>query len=120
LTTHYLEEAESMCRNIAIIDRGRIVENTRMRELLGRLTHETLILDLVEPFSAPLPAIAGVELRLIEPLCLELQFERGLSLAAAFTQLAASGVTIASLRNKTNRLEELYMQLVTRRETCHE
>lgn len=118
LTTHYLEEAESMCRNIAIIDRGCIVENTRMRDLLARLTHETLVLDLLAPVAGALPAIAGVELRLIEPLCLEMQFERGRSIADAFAQLAMAGVGIASLRNKSNRLEELFMQLVSRRDAC--
>jgi ABC-2 type transport system ATP-binding protein len=118
LTTHYLEEAENMCRNIAIIDRGCIVENTRMRDLLARLTHETLILDLTTPLSGSLPVIPGVDLRVIEPLCLEMQFERGLSLSDAFAELAAAGIGITSLRNKTNRLEELFMQLVTRRDGC--
>jgi len=118
LTTHYLEEAESMCRNIAIIDRGCIVENTRMRDLLARLTHETLVLDLTGPIPGALPEIPGVELRLIEPLCLEVQFERGQSIADLFAQLATAGIGIASLRNKSNRLEELFMQLVTRGEGC--
>jgi ABC-2 type transport system ATP-binding protein len=118
LTTHYLEEAESMCRNIAIIDHGCIIENTRMRDLLSRLTSETLVLDLTAPFSGELPAIAGVELRLIDPLSLEMHFERGPSLTEAFARLAAAGVGIASMRNKSNRLEELFMQLVSRREQC--
>jgi len=89
-----------------------------MRDLLARLTHETLVLDLLAPVAGALPAIAGVELRLIEPLCLEMQFERGRSIADAFAQLAMAGVGIASLRNKSNRLEELFMQLVSRRDAC--
>jgi ABC-2 type transport system ATP-binding protein len=111
LTTHYLEEAESLCRNIAIINEGRIIEHTAMRELLARLTHETLILDIASPLES-VPEIPGVKLLLQDPLTLELQFERGPSLTRAFADLASCGIEIRSLRNKSNRLEQLFVQLV--------
>ena len=111
LTTHYLEEAESLCRNLAIIHRGEIVEHTAMDTLLRRLHRETFVLDLREPLTAP-PELPGYAARLSEPRTLEVDVERGQGLNGLFTALSERGVEVASLRNKVNRLEELFMRLV--------
>ncbi|SFP53832.1 ABC-2 type transport system ATP-binding protein [Geopseudomonas sagittaria] len=111
LTTHYLEEAEQLCRNIGIIDHGRIVENTSMRELLMKLHVETFLFDLRSPLAA-LPALAGYPAQLVDPLTLEVQVEKSQGLNELFAQLAAQGIEVLSLRNKTNRLEELFVSLV--------
>lgn len=111
LTTHYLEEAESMCRHIAIINHGRIIENTDMRSLLDRLSHESLVLDLGTRIDC-LPEIPGIRLLALNDQCVELEFERGRSLGEVFATLTAAGMDIRSLRNKTNRLEQLFVQLV--------
>ena len=111
LTTHYLEEAEHLCRNIGIIDHGRIVQNTSMRELLMQLHVETFLLDLREPLTA-LPALHGYPLQLVDPLTLEVQVEKSQGVNALFAQLAQQGIEVLSLRNKTNRLEELFVSLV--------
>ena len=113
LTTHYLEEAEQLCRNIGIIDHGRIVENTSMRELLMKLHVETFLLDLGSP-QAQAPQLAGYPVRLVDPLTLEVQVEKSQGLNALFAQLAAGGIEVLSLRNKTNRLEELFVSLVAK------
>ncbi len=111
LTTHYLEEAESLCRDIAIIDHGHIVENTDMKSLLAKLHLETFILDLREPLPAP-PALTGYPLRLLDARTLEVDVEKTQSLNGVFTQLEAQGVSVLSMRNKANRLEELFVSLV--------
>ena len=111
LTTHYLEEAEQLCRNIGIIDHGRIVENTSMRELLMKLHVETFLFDLRSPLAAA-PTLAGYPAQLVDPLTLEVQVEKSQGLNELFAQLAAQGVEVLSLRNKTNRLEELFVSLV--------
>ena len=111
LTTHYLEEAEQLCRNIGIIDHGRIVENTSMRELLMKLHVETFLFDLRSPLVA-LPTLAGYPAQLVDPLTLEVQVEKSQGLNELFAQLAAQGIEVLSLRNKTNRLEELFVSLV--------
>jgi ABC-2 type transport system ATP-binding protein len=111
LTTHYLEEAESLCRDIAIIDHGAIVENTDMKSLLAKLHLETFILDLREPLSAA-PALPGYPVRLVNPSTLEIDVEKSQSLNAVFVQLEALGVNVLSMRNKANRLEELFVSLV--------
>ena len=111
LTTHYLEEAEQLCRNIGIIDHGRIVENTSMRSLLMQLHVETFLLDLREPLTA-LPQLHGYPLRMLDAQTLEVQVEKTQGVNALFAQLAAQGVEVLSLRNKTNRLEELFVSLV--------
>jgi ABC-2 type transport system ATP-binding protein len=113
LTTHYLEEAETLCRHIAIINRGEIIENTRMQTLLGRLHLETFVLDLRRPLAG-LPDIRGYPLRQLDELTLEVDVAREQGLNALFPQLSARGIEVASLRNKTNRLEELFMNLVDR------
>jgi ABC-2 type transport system ATP-binding protein len=111
LTTHYLEEAEQLCRNIGIIDHGRIVENTSMRELLMKLHVETFLFDLRSPLAAA-PTLTGYPAQLVDPLTLEVQVEKSQGLNELFAQLAAQGVEVLSLRNKTNRLEELFVSLV--------
>jgi len=111
LTTHYLEEAEQLCRNIAIIDHGRIVENTSMKNLLKTLQIETFLLDLRESLEEA-PQINGYPLRLVEHHTLEVQVEKSLGLNELFVQLSARNIQVASLRNKTNRLEELFVSLV--------
>ncbi|MEH6825906.1 MAG: ABC transporter ATP-binding protein [Motiliproteus sp.] len=111
LTTHYLEEAESLCRHIAIIDRGEIRANTSKRELLRQLTHETFVLDLAQSLTG-LPQLDGysTELDGDHTLIVEVGQEQGLS--GVFAQLQQQGIEVASMRNKTNRLEELFVRLV--------
>jgi len=111
LTTHYLEEAESLCRNIAIIDSGRIVENTSVKALLKQLNRETFILDVRETLES-VPDVKGYSLRLVEGHCLEVDVEKGASLNELFAQLSVAGVDVLSMRNKSNRLEELFLSLV--------
>lgn len=111
LTTHYLEEAESLCRDIAIIDHGTIVENTDMKSLLAKLHVETFILDLREPLATA-PDLPGYPVRLANPSTLEVDVEKTQSLNAVFTALEAQGVSVLSMRNKANRLEELFVSLV--------
>ncbi|WP_194787771.1 ABC transporter ATP-binding protein [Pseudomonas sp. UFMG81] len=111
LTTHYLEEAEQLCRNIGIIDHGAIVENTSMRQLLGKLHVETFVLDLKHDLPAA-PELHGYPCRLITPHTLEVQVEKDIGITALFGQLALKNIEVQSLRNKTNRLEELFVSLV--------
>lgn len=110
LTTHYLEEAEMLCRNIAIIDKGRIVENTTMKSLLAKLNVETFILDL--PPNSSQPTIEGYESRRVDDHTLEVDVPKESGLNNLFTQLSAQNVEVLSLRNKANRLEELFVRLV--------
>jgi len=111
LTTHYLEEAENLCRNIAIIDHGEIVENTTIKALLSKLDIETFVLDLRSPIEA-LPAIDGIELALIDPHTIEASIPKSRSLNRLFRVLEESGIEVVSMRNKVNRLEELFVRLV--------
>ncbi|TAM60711.1 MAG: ABC transporter ATP-binding protein [Rhodanobacter sp.] len=121
LTTHYLEEAESLCRNIAIIDHGTIVENTSMKRLLATLDVETFILD-VPAAPAGLPQLPGITLRRTDEHTLEVEMARSRDLNTLFAALSAHGITVTSMRNKTNRLEELFVRLVesTRQEPLRE
>jgi ABC-2 type transport system ATP-binding protein len=109
--THYLEEAESLCRNIAIIDRGQIAEADRMDSLLRRLHTESFVLSLRAPIDMA-PRVAGYELTLIDPQTLEVEVSKDRNLNELFTQLSADGVQVLSMRNKVNRLEEIFMRLV--------
>ncbi len=111
LTTHYLEEAENLCRNIAIIDQGRIVENTSIKTLLGKLDIETFVLDLRAPVSRA-PVIEGIEVVLRDATTLEASIPKSRSLNRLFSQLEAEGMEVVSMRNKANRLEELFVRMV--------
>ena len=111
LTTHYLEEAERLCRNIAIIDSGEIVENTSMQELLTRLEEETFVFDLKNPLQT-LPANLGYDAVLENPQKLKVTIGKGQGLNTIFEVLSNSGIQISSMRNDTGRLEELFMGLV--------
>lgn len=114
LTTHYLEEAESLCRNIAIIDRGTTVENTDMKSLLAKLHRETFIFDLREPLTA-VPTIEDYVVRQTSPQTLEVEIEKSQSLNELFKKLDAESIQVISMRNKSNRLEELFVSLVEKR-----
>jgi len=111
LTTHYLEEAETLCRNIAIINKGEIVERDGMDSLLRRLHTETFVLDLRTPLAA-VPAIPGWQLVLADPTTLEAEVSQEHGLNALFAQLSSAGIEVVSMRNKVNRLEEMFMRLV--------
>ncbi len=111
LTTHYLEEAESLCRNIAIINHGRIVENSDMASLLTRLHVQHFVLDLAQPIAAA-PVIEGCQIELITHKTLAVAVPKEHSLNKLFSQLNAQNIDITSLKNKTNRLEQLFMDLI--------
>lgn len=111
LTTHYLEEAEALCRNIAIIDQGRILENTSKRNLLRQLNLETFILDTRDPLSSA-PRLSGYVTRLNNEGALELDVDRGQGLNDAFAQLQRARIEVVSMRTRANRLEELFLRLV--------
>ena len=111
LTTHYLEEAEQLCRNIAIIDHGEIRENTSMKALLAKLDVETFVLDLREPLAEP-PACADMEISMRDEYTLEVTLPRQKSVNQLFAHLDQAGIHVLSMRNKANRLEELFMRLV--------
>ena len=111
LTTHYLEEAEQLCRNIAIIDQGRIIENTSMKRLLGKLDVETFVLDLGSEL-ADLPAVDGVRITRVDDHTIEAEMSRAHDLNSLFAALSARGITVTSMRNKANRLEELFVRLI--------
>lgn len=111
LTTHYLEEAENLCRSVAIIDNGEIIENTSMRALLNKLNQETLVLDLKCALTAP-PSLDGYSAHLSDPHTLEVDVRRDQGLNRLFDQLTHQDIDILSMRNKANRLEELFLALV--------
>ena len=100
-----------MCRNIGIIDHGTIVENTSMRQLLGQLHVETFLLDLKNDLQHP-PQLIGYPSKLLDSRTLEVQVDKAVGITALFGQLATQQVEVLSLRNKTNRLEELFVSLV--------
>ena len=111
LTTHYLEEAEALCRNIAIIDHGQILENTSKRDLLRQLNVETFILDTRELLNEA-PRLAGYGTRINGEGALELDVSKGQGLNGAFSQLQQMGIEILSMRTRANRLEELFLSMV--------
>lgn len=111
LTTHYLEEAESLCRNIAIIDHGTIVQNTSIRSLLQQLNTETFVLDIAPP-QLQMPLLDGYQAQLQGDHTLLVDVEKSQGLNAVFSQLSAAGIEVTSMRNKSNRLEELFVSLV--------
>jgi len=111
LTTHYLEEAESLCRHVAIIDEGRIIEDARMSTVLRKLQREVFVLSLAEPLSEA-PDLDGFDTLLREDCELEVDKGPAVNLNDLFAQLGARNIKVLSLRNKANRLEELFMRLV--------
>jgi len=115
LTTHYLEEAESLCRNIAIIDEGRIIENDTMANVIGKLQLEVFVLSLKEPVSSA-PPLAAYTVRLRNEREIEVEVVKGQGLNEVFTQLSSLGLHVTSMRTKTNRLEELFIRLVEKQE----
>lgn len=114
LTTHYLEEAEQLCRNIAIIDNGAIVENTSMKSLLAEIDSQVFVLDVLK---ADLPRAAlclkDFDARTLDDQSIEVTVRRGGSINAVFAQLENAGVVVTSMRNKTNRLEQLFINKLT-------
>ncbi len=111
LTTHYLEEAESLCKNIAIIDQGEIIENTSVKALLNELNIETFILDLFEPLQEP-PPLSEYSIRLLENSQLEIEVLKENSINDVFKRLDEYNIQVSSMRNKVNRLEELFMRIL--------
>ncbi len=111
LTTHYLEEAESLCRNVGIINNGELVENTSIKNLLKQLTKETFVFDLAAPLDVP-PTIDGYTVEKTDNATLEIAVDKGQSLNVIFDQLTQKGVSVISMRSKSNRLEELFVSLV--------
>jgi ABC-2 type transport system ATP-binding protein len=111
LTTHYLEEAEQLCKNVAIIDHGELIENANIKSLLNRINVQTIIADVERPLTQT-PQLDGYDYRLLDDTTLEIEIHRGQSLNQLFQLLTQQNVTISSMRNKTNRLEELFVRLV--------
>lgn len=109
LTTHYLEEAEMLCRNIGIIQSGELIENTSMKELLAKLQYETFIFDL--DHAAKKPEITGYKTAFEDDYTLAVEVERNQGLNEIFRQLSEQGVKVLSMRNKSNRLEELFLKI---------
>ena len=111
LTTHYLEEAESLCRHVAIIDKGRIIENDLMSNVLRKLQSETFVLNLREAVRTP-PVLPGFVATLVDERTLEIEVSKDRNLNDIFVRLASQGIDVVSMRNKVNRLEEQFMRLV--------
>ncbi|MEX0708970.1 MAG: ABC transporter ATP-binding protein [Woeseia sp.] len=115
LTTHYLEEAESLCRHVAIIDEGTIIENARMSAVLRKLQREVFVLNLRDTLHE-VPELAGFEVTRINESEIEVVIETGRDLNQLFAELSARNISIISLRNKANRLEELFLGLVEKKQ----
>lgn len=113
LTTHYLEEAESLCRNIAIIEAGEVVENTSTKALLAKLQREIYVLDLQQPLDA-LPQFGRGKWQLINPYSLEVDIAKDVGLNGVFAQLNDNHIRVQSMRNKSNRLEQLFLDMIDR------
>ena len=111
LTTHYLEEAERLCRNIGIINQGTLVENTSMRTLLRQLNVETFVLDLEQPLTV-VPASLAHNAHIVDPTTLEIAVDRDDNLNHVYAMLSAANIKVLSMRNKSNRLEQLFINLV--------
>ncbi|MCW8845254.1 MAG: ABC transporter ATP-binding protein [Gammaproteobacteria bacterium] len=114
LTTHYLEEAENLCRNIAIIDQGKIIEHNRMDRLLRKLHKEFVLLNLQSPLASA-PKLEGYLCKLVDEETLEVEITDQRGISGLFEQLSGLGIRVQSMRNKSNRLEELFMGLVENR-----
>lgn len=115
LTTHYLEEAENLCRNIAIIDHGRIIENTDMKSLLNRLDKQTFIFDLKQALPKDIN-LSGIHYQQIDNTTIEVELNRNESLNHIFSTLSQHNIEVSSMKNKANRLEELFLSLVKKSE----
>ncbi|MGN6513530.1 MAG: ABC transporter ATP-binding protein [Lysobacteraceae bacterium] len=113
LTTHYLEEAESLCRHLAIIDHGRIVEQGPMKALLAKLDVEGFLFDIDGVLPAVLPEIAGATLAASDDHTLDLEMPRAMDLNRVFAAFDAAGIRVRSMRTKSNRLEELFVRLTS-------
>ena len=111
LTTHYLEEAEQLCRNIGIIDQGEIVVDTSMKDLLRRLDVQGFVLDLEEPLDNE-PKVEGFDLKVEDPLTLVTAIDKDKSINSLFEQLNTLGIKVKSMRNQSNRLEELFIEMI--------
>lgn len=111
LTTHYLEEAEQLCKHVAIIDRGEIVENTAMKQLLTTLRHQTFVFNTENTIQS-LPDLSPFQATLVDEHCFELRVDNQFNLNEVFAALSQQGLQIHSMRNKTNRLEELFMDRI--------
>jgi ABC-2 type transport system ATP-binding protein len=112
LTTHYLEEAEALCRNVSIINHGEIIANSSTRDLLSTLHTVTFVCDLASPIDA-VPVIEGYECILADSMTLEVEVDKGQSLNEVFASLSAHNVSVVSMRTKTNRLEELFVSMTS-------
>ena len=112
LTTHYLEEAETLCRNVAIIDDGRIIEQGEVGELLSRSQFQSFVFDLQQAPDKP-PQLQGFKVTRCEGTRLDVEMPLGDSLNELFEQLGSQGIQVISMRNKTNRLEEFFLRLVS-------
>jgi ABC-2 type transport system ATP-binding protein len=115
LTTHYLEEAENLCRHVAIIDDGVIVEDDRMSAVLRKLHQEVFVLNLRQPVDVA-PKLNGFDVERVNEHELEVEIHKDQDLNGLFTALSTAGIEVISMRNKTNRLEELFVRLIERRE----
>ena len=111
LTTHYLEEAEQLCRNIAIIDHGEIVENTSMKELLAKLDVQSFVIDLEHPIESA-PELSHLTLKLQDPSTLIVAIDKQQTMNNLFTELNKLNISVKSMRNESNRLEELFMNVI--------
>jgi ABC-2 type transport system ATP-binding protein len=112
LTTHYLEEAEQLCRNVGIIDKGDLISNTTVRSLPGQVNTETFVLDIESPLTE-VPRLSIGNTRLVDELTLEIDITKG-QINQTFVELEKHGITVSSLRNKANRLEEMFVDLVNK------
>jgi ABC-2 type transport system ATP-binding protein len=112
LTTHYLEEAEHLCKHVAIIDHGDIIEHANMKTLINQLHVQTMVMDMAEPVKTPL-VLDDYTWRMLDGTSMEIEINRYQSLNELFSKLSMQNITITSMRNKTNRLEELFIRLIT-------
>jgi len=111
LTTHYLEEAESLCKNIAIINHGAIVKNTSVRELLQELHKQTLVVDLIQPYPLR-PKLESLDLNWLDDSCFEVNVSKGVAINELFQRFNQANISVSSIRPKSNRLETLFVDLV--------
>lgn len=115
LTTHYLEEVEQLCKNVAIIDKGKIIENTAVKNLLTQLDFEHIVLDIKNPLTSA-PELENYAIQLIDQTSLEVTVDKNRPLNELFSILSKQGIEVVSMRNKTNRLEEMFLQLTRNEE----